>query len=178
MQSRLIGKDPDAGKDWKQEKGMTEDKMVGWHHRFNGHEFEQVLGDGEGQGSLACCSPRGCRDRHDWITEKQQQRETMIWWIFFSALVFEKQITINKIPEVQKISYSPDVNSLVFISLLSMQNLCKQTQRSWVLSWVTDLIAELKLAVTHSQLHLSITLLILPFCSETPSICRLSCLYL
>ena len=54
----IIGKDPDAGRDWGQEeKGMTEDEMVGWHHQLNGHEFEQVLGDGEGQGSLACCSP-------------------------------------------------------------------------------------------------------------------------
>ena len=48
-------KDPDAGKDWGQEeKGMTEDEMVGWHHRFNGHEFEQTLGDSGGQGSLVC----------------------------------------------------------------------------------------------------------------------------
>ena len=47
--NKLIGKDPDAGKDWRQEeKGMTEDEMVGWHHRFNGHEFEQTLGDSEG----------------------------------------------------------------------------------------------------------------------------------
>ena len=54
----LIGKDPDAGKDWRQEeKGTTEDEMVGWRHQFNGHEFEQTLGDSEGQGSLACCSP-------------------------------------------------------------------------------------------------------------------------
>ena len=51
----LIGKDPDAGKDWRrEEKGMTEDEMFGWHHR--GHEFEQTLGIGDGQGSLACCS--------------------------------------------------------------------------------------------------------------------------
>ena len=51
----LIRKDPDAGKDWGQEeKGMTEDEMVGWHHWFNGDEFEQILGDSEGQGSLAC----------------------------------------------------------------------------------------------------------------------------
>ena len=51
--SQLIGKDPDAGKDWRQEeKEITEDKMVGWHHQFNGREFEQTLGDGEGQGSL------------------------------------------------------------------------------------------------------------------------------
>ena len=56
--SWLIRKDPDAGKDWRQkEKGITEDEMVGWHHRLNGHEFEQAPGDGEGQGSLACCSP-------------------------------------------------------------------------------------------------------------------------
>ena len=56
--SWLIGKDPDAGKDWRQEeKGMTEDEMVGWHHQLNGHEFEQTLGDSEGQGSLACCGP-------------------------------------------------------------------------------------------------------------------------
>ena len=55
--SRLLGKDPDAGKDWGQEeKGATEDEMVAWHHWLNGHEFEQTLGDDE-QGSLACCSP-------------------------------------------------------------------------------------------------------------------------
>ena len=56
----LIGKDPDAGKDWGwEEKGMTEDEMVGWHHQLNGHESEQVLGVGDGQGSLACCSSWG-----------------------------------------------------------------------------------------------------------------------
>jgi len=56
----LTGKDPDAGKDWGQEeKGATEDKMVGWHHQLNGHEFEQAPGDREGQGSLECCSPWG-----------------------------------------------------------------------------------------------------------------------
>ena len=58
--SWLIGKDPDAGKDWRQEeKGMTEDEMVGWHHQLNRHESEQALGVGEGQGSLVCCSPWG-----------------------------------------------------------------------------------------------------------------------
>ena len=56
--SQFIGKDPDDGKDWKQEeKGTTEDKMVGGYHQLNGHEFEQTLGNGEGQGSLACCRP-------------------------------------------------------------------------------------------------------------------------
>ena len=55
-------KDSDAGRDWGQEeKRMTVSEMVGWHHRLNGHEFEQALGDGDGQGSLACCSPWGCK---------------------------------------------------------------------------------------------------------------------
>ena len=61
--SQLTGKDPDAGKDWRQEeKGTTEDEMVGWHHQLNGHEFEQAPGDGEGQGGLACCSPCGRKE--------------------------------------------------------------------------------------------------------------------
>ena len=63
VKSRLIRKDSDAGKDWRQEeKGMTEDEMVGWHHWLNGYEFEQAPGDDEGQGSLACCSPWGCKE--------------------------------------------------------------------------------------------------------------------
>jgi len=53
----LIGKDPDAGKDWRQEKSTTEYEIVGGHHRLNGHGFEQVPRLGEGQGSVACCSP-------------------------------------------------------------------------------------------------------------------------
>ena len=58
MKRQLIGKDPDAVKDLRQEeKRATEDEMVGWHYHFNRHEFEQALGDGEGQGSLVCCSP-------------------------------------------------------------------------------------------------------------------------
>ena len=63
VKSWLIGKDPDAGKDWRQEeKGMTEDAMVGGHHWPNRHEFEQALRDGEGQGSLECFSPWGCKE--------------------------------------------------------------------------------------------------------------------
>ena len=59
----LTGKDPDAGRDWGQEeKGTTEDEMAGWHHRLNGHELEQALGFGDGQGGLACCSPWGCKE--------------------------------------------------------------------------------------------------------------------
>ena len=70
VKGRLIGKDPDAGKDWGQEeKRVTEDEMIGWPYRLDGHEFEQTLGDSEGQGSMACCSPWGHRVRHDWATE-------------------------------------------------------------------------------------------------------------
>ena len=61
--SWLIRKDPDAGKDWGQEEmGMTEDEMVAWHHQLKGHEFEQTLGDGEGQGSMVCGSPWGHKE--------------------------------------------------------------------------------------------------------------------
>ena len=73
--SWLIGKAPDAGKGWRrEEQGMTEDEMVGWHHWLDGHEFEQTPGDSEGQGSLACCSPWGCRVRRD----LQQQQESLL----------------------------------------------------------------------------------------------------
>ena len=64
VKSWLIGKDPDAEKDRKQEEKPTaEDKIVRWHHQLNGQEFEQASGDGEGQGSLACYSPRGWRNQ-------------------------------------------------------------------------------------------------------------------
>ena len=64
--SQHIGKDPDAGKDWKQkEKRASEDEMVGWHHRCSGHELGQTPGDGGGQGGMACCSPW---DHKEWET--------------------------------------------------------------------------------------------------------------
>ena len=81
----LHGKDPDAGKDWRQEeKGMTEDDMVGWHHWLNGHEFEQALGVGDGQGSLACCSPWGHKESD--MTELLQWTELNFSFIMKSLL--------------------------------------------------------------------------------------------
>ena len=68
--SWLIGKDPDGRKDWRQkEKEMTKDEMVGWHHWLNGQEFEQAVGDGEGQEGLACCSPWGLKESNviEWL---------------------------------------------------------------------------------------------------------------
>ena len=79
--SWLIGKDPDAEQDWRQEeKGTTDNEMVGWHHRLDGHEFEQAPGVGEGQGSLVCCSPWSCKEsdkteRLNW-TEKEMIKDT------------------------------------------------------------------------------------------------------
>ena len=75
----FIRKDPDAGKDWRQEeKGMVEDEMVGWHHQLDGHEFEQAPGAGDGQGSLVCCSPWGRKelDMTEWteLTELGTRR--------------------------------------------------------------------------------------------------------
>ena len=63
VNSWLIRKDPDASKDWRQEeKGMIKDEVVGWDHQLKGYEFEQALGVGDGQGSLACCNPWDCKE--------------------------------------------------------------------------------------------------------------------
>ena len=68
----LIGKDSDTGKDWRQEeKWMTEGEMVGWNHQSNGHKFEQALGVGDGQGSLACCNP--------WCYKESDMTEWLNW---------------------------------------------------------------------------------------------------
>ena len=80
--------DPEAGKDWRQEqKGTTEDEMVGWHHRLDGHEFEQASGVGDGQGSLACCNPWGHKESgttlSDWtVTEwlNCNSGSKMVFW--------------------------------------------------------------------------------------------------
>ena len=82
MKSQLIRKDPDAGKDKRQEeKGMTEDEMVGWHHELNGHEFEQAPGDGKGEGSLACYNPWGHKESEmtEQLNNKFKAREKQIW---------------------------------------------------------------------------------------------------
>ena len=85
----LTGKDSDAGKDWRQEeKGTTEDEMVGWHHRLDGHEFEQALGVGDGQGGLVCCSPWGHKEldmteQLNWteLYRFSLSRETALLWL-------------------------------------------------------------------------------------------------
>ena len=90
--SQLTGKDPDAWKDWKQEeKGTTEDEMVGWHHWLNGHESQQTPGDGEEQESLACCSPLG--SQRSYMTEQLNNnkknfcKSSSLLWCFVMAVL-------------------------------------------------------------------------------------------
>ena len=91
--SWLIGKDPDAGKYCREEeKGTTEDEMVGWHHWLNGHEFEQAPGVGDGQGSLTCCSPWGRKESQltEWLNKNK----------FSSVNVFESRVlALNQSPK-------------------------------------------------------------------------------
>ena len=78
--NRLIGKDLDAGKDWSQEKkGITEDEMAGWYHLLNRHEFEWTLGVGDGQGSLACCSP--------WALKESCMTEQLNWSKYYISFI-------------------------------------------------------------------------------------------
>ena len=80
--SWLLWKDPDARKDWRwEEKGITEDEMVGWHHRLNGHDFEQAPGVGDGQGGLECCSPwdRKESDTTEWLNWTEPSSPGLPW---------------------------------------------------------------------------------------------------
>ena len=96
----LIRKDADVGKDWRQEeKGTTEDKLVGCYHWPNGHEFEQALGDGEGQGSLACCSPWGCKESN--MTEQLNNKWTAInEFSVIHNLVIHLSVSISSMPDI------------------------------------------------------------------------------
>ena len=89
--SQLTGEDPDAGNDWRwEEKGTTEDAIVGWYYWLNGHEFEQALGDSEGQGRLACCSPWGCKEL-DMTEQLNNNKCPQPWkWIYRISLAFVK----------------------------------------------------------------------------------------
>ena len=74
MKSPLTGKDPDAGKDWRQKKREAKNEMVRQHHQHNGHKSEQTLGDSGGQRSLVCCSPQGHRAGHNSVTEQHNKK--------------------------------------------------------------------------------------------------------
>ena len=92
--NQLIRKDPDAGKDWRQEeKWTTKDEMVRWHHRLNGHEFEQVLGDSEGQGNLVCYSPWGCKELgiNECLNNFCQKLANSAWRVTIMILIILKK---------------------------------------------------------------------------------------
>ena len=92
--SQLLGKDPDAGKDWGQEEnGVIEDEMISWHHWVNEHEFEQTLGEGEGQRSLVCCSPWNSRVGHDLVTEQQH---TSPQFLCFSYIEGHNKVSVHQ----------------------------------------------------------------------------------
>ena len=121
--SWLIRKHPDVGKDWSQEeKGTTEDEMVGWHHWLNAHEFEQAPGDSEGQGSLARCSPWD-REKLD-TTETEQQRCFTYWdfmpfWILFTP------------PEIPSIFQFPPPHPMIVLP----EEIAAVLYFSWCAAW-------------------------------------------
>ena len=108
VKREFIGKDPDAGKDWRQEeKGTTEDEMVGRHHWFDEHGFQQAPGAGDGQGGLVCCSPWGCKewDMTEWLNWTEWRHwyfliapNLNIIWFQFIFLMFNKQMDNKYFP--------------------------------------------------------------------------------
>ena len=93
--SWLIWKDPDAGKDWGQEeKGMTEDEMVGWHHRFTGHGFGWTLGVDDGQGGLVCCFSWGYKESD--TTERLNWTEPIITFLTLTISAFARPLVFSQ----------------------------------------------------------------------------------
>ena len=131
----LTGKDPDAGSDWGQEeKETTEDEVVGWHHQLDGHEFEQALGVGDGQGSLACCSPCGCKELDttgplNW-TELNSLEVPMR--NFFSSSYFYKSLSCKILSLVVRIQ--------LHIITLDICRLKRILFSTWFLASLTDSI--------------------------------------
>ena len=106
----LVWKDPDAGKDWRQEEmGMTEDEMVGWHHQVNGHEFGWIPGVSDGQGGLACCGSWGWKelDMTEWLNWTELKHQPFVWWCrvtyqFSICLNYGLLSTVILLQELQK----------------------------------------------------------------------------
>ena len=119
VKSWLIWKDPDAWKDWRQEeKGMTEDEMVGWHHQLDGHEFGWTPGVGDGQGGLACCGSWGRKEldtteRLNWLTD----------WLTNHRKLDSYQLP-TKMLTVCSVWFSTHIRNMLCVNL--------ETQASWL----------------------------------------------
>ena len=102
----FTGKDPNAGKDWRQEeKGMTEKEMVGWHHGLNGHEFEQTLGDSEGQGSLVCGS-HGVTKNQTWLSKWITK---ILAFILANRLMEQNRKTRNRLTVIWSFDFQQNI---------------------------------------------------------------------
>ena len=140
--SQRRAKEPDAGKHWRQEdKGMTEDEMVGWYHWLDGHKFEQTLGAGDGQGSLVCCSLWGHKDlemTEEWVVPQ------LLEWSFYS-LAYEIIQLAKNIPHSMAATLTlcngphplcamcfslSKLTSYLFLCL-SLNSFCDKTSRTW-----------------------------------------------
>ena len=126
MKSQLTGKDSDSGKDWGQEeKGLTENEMVGWYHWLSGHKFEQILGDSEEQGNLVCCRSCGCKESD--ITEQLNSNN-----IYYSVFISESRF------ETSNSSYQIQEQNLYMIAQL-VKNL-PAMQETWFDPWVGKIL--------------------------------------
>ena len=144
----LIGKDPDAGKDWRQEeKRMTEDEMIGWHHQLDGPEFQQALGVGGKQGSLAYCSPRGHKEViHDWATDlnwtesndvrtsREKAEQDMNFVIGFPEMTSLVSLMVKYLPTM----WETQVQSLGWEDLLEKEMATYSSTLVWKIPWIEE----------------------------------------
>ena len=150
MKNWLIWKDPDAGKDWRQgDKGTTEDEMVGWHHQLDGHEFEPALGVGDGQGSLACCSPWGRKELD--TTEQLNWTELIVRvfsiWVLKLTLCFTRE---NVLKAHEKEPYMINAEELTGNLRSKLSCGCMD------ISFNLNVVVSLNFTYTHIHIHIYI----------------------
>ena len=127
VKSWLIWEDLDVGKDWGQEeKGTTENEMVGWHHWHNGHGFGWTPGVGDGQGGLACSGSWGCRVRTDWVTELNWTNTVWLHVNYICKVIVSKSSRIHIIgvqPIFWEVIVQPTAGGMVLAAFESFCNL-------------------------------------------------------
>ena len=130
VKSWLIGKDPDAGKDWGQEsKGTSEDEMVGWHHWLDGHGFEWTLGVGDRQGGLVCYSPWGSRQAYDRLWEIYNWRKLLPLHNLMSPMSLTTELLFRVVPAQVSFLHSCNGQKYPFhgivVHIYKLDKLCK-----------------------------------------------------